>query len=459
MSVNFKDIKPKSHIHFIGIGGVSMSALSSILLSKGYKVSGSDSKESEYTSNLKEAGAEIFIGHEGENAAGADAVIYSAAIKPDNPERVYADSHGIPSAERSALLGEIEKMYKFPIDVSGTHGKTSTTGMLAHIFLAAKKDPTVLIGGELSSIGGNKRIGSSEYFISEACEYHRSFLSFHPYIAIILDIEEDHLDYYKNLEDIKDAFSSFASIASGKVVINADDKNTVDALKSFKGDIITVSRKEALDYYADNLSSNEYGEYSFDVCHKGKRLINVSLSVPGIHHVNNALCAFAAAYELGLSAVDIASGLNSFCGVKRRFELKADIGGIRIYDDYAHHPTEINATLNALDVIEGGDKYIVFQPHTYTRTLALFDSFVSVLSKAEHLVLLDIYAAREKDTGKVSSRDLSDKIPGSYLAKDFKDAENYLLSKLKKGDIVMTVGAGDVYKVGDLLIDDLSEKM
>lgn len=455
MSIDFNSIKPNSRIHFIGIGGISMSALASVLIRKGYRVSGSDFKESIYTEELRAEGAVISIGHAAENVSGADAVIYSAAIGPDNPERKYAESHSLPSAERSVLLGEIEKMYKFPVDVSGTHGKTSTTGMLSHIFLAAEKDPTILIGGELNAIGGNKRIGSSDYFISEACEYHRSFLSFHPYIAIILDVEADHLDYYKDLDDVKSAFSDFADIAAHAVVINADDENTVDAVKNSKSRVITTSRKNKnADFFADNLHSNSFGEYTFCVMRKNALLCEVSLSVPGIHHVGNALCAFAAAYELGLSPNEIAEGLHSFKGVKRRFELKAEKSDIRIYDDYAHHPTEITATLDALKNF-GGNKYIVFQPHTYTRTYTLFDDFVSALSNAPNLILLDIYAAREKDTGLVNSADLSQKLPGSYLASDFTDAANYIKDRIKPGDLVMTIGAGDVYKVGD----ELSEKL
>lgn len=455
MTIDFDKIKPGSHIHFIGVGGISMSALASILLKRGYLVSGSDSKKSIYTDELVKEGAQIFIGHNAENAQGAHAVIYSAAISPENPERIYADEHAIPSAERSVLLGEIERLYKFPVDVSGTHGKTSTTGMLTHIFLAAEKDPTVLIGGELGAIHGNKRVGMSDYFISEACEYHRSFLNFHPYIAIILDVEADHLDYYKDLDDVKSAFSSFADIAAGAVVINADDKNTADAVKSTKKRVITTSSVDpSADYFADKLSSNIYGEYSFTVYKSGKALTDVSLSVPGLHHVGNALCAFAASHELGIAPEIISEGLHAFSGVKRRFELKADASGIRVYDDYAHHPTEIKATLDALQNFNG-EKYIVFQPHTYTRTYTLFDDFVSVLSQAPNLVLLDIYAAREKDTGLVKSADLRDKIPGSYLASDFDDAKRYLLERIKPGDIVMTVGAGDVYKVGEELIKEL----
>lgn len=457
MSIDFKKLPKNSLIHFIGIGGISMSALASVLINKGYRVSGSDTNKSKLTEELENDGAKIFYGHATKNAVGADAVIYSAAIGKDNPERAYAEEHGIPNAERSVLLGEIEKMYKFPIDVSGTHGKTSTTGMLSHIFLAAKKDPTILIGGELNAINGNKKIGSSDYFISEACEYHRSFLSFHPYIGIILDIEADHLDYYKDLDDVKSAFSSFADIVSGAVIINADDKNTVDAVKNTKTSVITTSRLSSeADYYADSLSANDYGEYSFSVYKKGAYLADVNLHVPGVHHVSNALCAFAAAHQLGISPEIISKGLSSFSGVKRRFELKADINGIRIYDDYAHHPTEIAATLEALKSFSSGNKYIIFQPHTYTRTLSLFDDFVSVLKKADNLVLLDIYAAREKDNGTVKSSMLRDEIPGSYLASDFSDAAYHIIPKLKKGDIVMTVGAGDVYKVGDNITDILS---
>ena len=433
-----------------------MSALATILLTKGYKITGSDSGKNIYTERLREKGVLIYEGHRAENAEGADAVIYSAAIKSDNPERSYAESNNILCIERSTLLGEIETMYSCPIDVSGTHGKTSTTGMLAHIYMSAKTNPTVLIGGDLSILEGNMHIGDSNFFISEACEYHRSFLEFHPGIAIILDIEEDHLDYYKDLDDIKCAFRDFALLADRAVVINADDKNTVDTVAGLKN-VVTTSRVGEADFYAGNISADTFGAYSFSVYSKEKGFLSdVSLSVPGIHHVSNALCAYAAAYISGLEPSAISEGLASFKGAKRRFELKGIEKGIRIYDDYAHHPTEIKATLEALSKAPG-NKYIIFQPHTYTRTITLFDDFVSVLSLCDNLTLLPIYAAREKDTGVVSSAQLSEKIPGCYLAKDFEDAKAHILENAKDGDIVMTVGAGDVFKIGEELLSELKK--
>ncbi len=447
------DIEKGNVIHFIGIGGVSMSALASILLANGYKVTGSDSGSNIYTERLKEKGVTIYRGHNEENAKGASAVIYSAAIKSDNPERSYAEKNGILTMERSTLLGEIETLYSCPIDVSGTHGKTSTTGMLAHIYMNSDVDPTVLIGGDLSILEGNMHIGKNEFLISEACEYHRSFLDFHPGIAIILDIEEDHLDYYKDLDDIKSAFHEFALLANRAVVINADDKNTLDAVSGIKN-IVTTSKTYEADFYAKNISKGTFGDYSFSVYSKEKGFLSdVALSVPGIHHVSNALCAYAAAYISGLSPEVISKGLASFKGAKRRFELKGLKDGIRIYDDYAHHPTEIKATIEALSGFPG-NKHIIFQPHTYTRTITLFDDFVSVLSLCDNLTLLPIYAAREKDTGIVSSGSLADKIPGSYLAKDFDDAKNHVLSQAKEGDIIMTVGAGDVFKIGEEILSE-----
>ncbi len=430
-----------------------MSALAFILLSKGFKITGSDSGRNIYVERLVSAGVKVYSGHSEENVKGADAVIYSAAIKEDNPERLYAKKNNILSLERSALLGEIEDFYSCPIDVSGTHGKTSTTGMLAHIYMEAEADPTVLIGGDLSILEGNMRIGGDKYFISEACEYHRSFLDFHPSIAIILDIEEDHLDYYKDLADIKNAFHDFALIAKRAVVINADDKNTVDAVSELNN-VITTSKESKADFYAENLKKGSFGEYSFDVYNKDGFLINVSLSVPGAHHVSNALCAFAAAFISGISPEKIAKGLNSFKGAKRRFELKGIEKGIRVYDDYAHHPTEIKATLEALSSLPG-NKFIIFQPHTYTRTKTLFSDFLEVLSKADNLTILPIYAAREKDTGEVSSAMLKEKIEGSYLASDFTDAKEHVLSLAQEGDIIMTVGAGDVFKIGEEILKEI----
>ncbi|MDP4133475.1 MAG: UDP-N-acetylmuramate--L-alanine ligase, partial [Bacillota bacterium] len=349
----------------------------------------------------------------------------------------------------------IEKMYKYPVDVAGTHGKTSTTGMLSHIFIAADKNPTILIGGELPVINGNMHIGGDEYFISESCEYHCSFLDFSPYISVILNVDADHLDYFKDIEEIKQAFGKFASIASGAVVINADDKNTVDAVGSIEKPIITTSAKAEADFYAKNISCNGFSEYSFDVYGQSGYINHIELSVPGVHHVNNALCAYAAAATLGVDAESIAKGLKSFTGVKRRFELKCEQNGIRIYDDYAHHPTEIAATLQTLKNFTANERYIIFQPHTYTRTYALLGDFIKALSGVGTIIVLPIYAAREKDTGKISGKDIAEKIEGAYYAESFEDAADYILPRLKKGDIVMTMGAGDVYKTGDILINKI----
>ena len=446
------DIKKGGTVHFIGIGGVSMSALAFILIKKGYKVTGSDSGNNIYVQRLKEAGVTVYPVHEAKNAEGADAIIYSAAIKADNPERKYAEEHGILAMERCTLLGEIETMYDCPIDIAGTHGKTSTTGMLAHIYMSTDFNPTVLIGGDLSVLGGNMHIGDTKFLVSEACEYNRSFLEFHPEIAIILDIEEDHLDCYKDLEDIKNTFRKFAQLAGRSVVINADDKNTVDTVKGLDN-IVTTSRVSKADFYAENLSCSPDGEYSFSVYSRDEGFLSdVKLSIPGIHHVSNALCAYAAAYISGISPEIISKGLNEFHGVARRFELKGSVNGIKIYDDYAHHPTEIKATLDALSNMTG-TKHILFQPHTYTRTRSLFNEFVSVLGEAESLTLLPIYAAREKDPGDISSAMLAEKIPGAYAAKDFCDAKAHVLSKAKEGDIIMTVGAGDVFKIGEQILE------
>lgn len=449
----FSEVTPGHRVHFIGIGGVSMSALATILLSKGYVVTGSDAAKSVYTDRLETMGAHIALGHRAKNAAGSDVVIYSSAIGPDNPERRFADDAGILSLERSALLGEIERMYRYPVDVAGTHGKTSTTGMLTHIFMEAALDPTVLIGGDLPLLDGNMRIGSSDYFLSEACEYHRSFLDFHPYLAIILNVEADHLDYYKDLDDIKDAFCDFAHLSSGAVVINIDDAGASDIAKRIDRPLLTVSRSDTnADFYAGNLTVASNGCYAFDVFDKTGVLARISLSIPGVHHVGNALCAFAAAASLGVSPEAIARGLAAFHGVKRRFELKGEKRGVRIYDDYAHHATEICATLEALSRFDAPHKYIVFQPHTYSRTLALFDDFAAALSGAEHVIITDIYAAREKDTGRISSRQLAEAIPGAIYAPTFEEAVSYLAAHVSEGDIVMTVGAGNVYQIGEELL-------
>lgn len=450
-----KDVRIGETIHMIGIGGISMSGLAEALLFKGYKVSGSDINTSPLIEALQSKGADIKIGHAASNVGDCSLVVYTAAVKKENPEMIEAFRRGIPTIERSVLLGAIMRDYKNAVAVAGTHGKTTTTGMLASVFMHAKKDPTVSIGGELADIR-NFKLGQSDIFVTEACEYHRSFLEFFPKIAIILNVEEDHLDYYRDLSDIKSAFRDFASLVpeDGAAVVCADCENAIDAVSESSRKVITYSTTKKADFMAVNLKENVFCRYSFDVMHHGKMLTTVHLSVPGRLMVDNALAAFATASLLGVDIQMIADGLASFQGVKRRMETVGFMQDVLILDDYAHHPTEIASTIKTLKSIAKENIHLLFQPHTYTRTATLFDSFVKVFSDPDLCVyFLDIYAAREKDTGYISSRDLRDKIPGSIYFPSFAEAESYLISHAKPNDIIVTVGAGDVWKIGRNLVD------
>ncbi len=438
-----------SHIHFIAIGGISMSGLAEILLKRGFKVSGSDSQKSHITDKLEALGAKIYIGQKKENITSPDLVVYSAAIKPDNPEFEAATKSGAEIIDRATLLGAIMKEYRFPVAVSGTHGKTTTTSLMSHIMLAANSDPTISIGGELASIGGNIRVGSNDYFICEACEYHQSFLKFFPKVSIILNIEADHLDYFKDLDHIINTFSSLVDLTpeDGACVVNIDNENVKTAIAGHTQNIITCSMTNG-DYVAKNITF-EKGVPSFDVYEKGEFLGKISLSVCGEHNIMNSLCTVAAARFLGLEFSVIAEGIADFSGVGRRFEQKGIKNGVTVIDDYAHHPTEIETTLKSALAKAEGEVFCVFQPHTYTRTYTLFDDFVKVLSGQKNLIITDIYAAREKDTGLVSARQLAEPIEGAIYIPSFSDCVDFLEKNTKEGDLVITMGAGNVYKIGD----------
>lgn len=445
----------KSRIHFIGIGGISMSAIAEILKQAGHTVTGSDSSASSVTKRLTERGIPVFIGHRAEQIDGADIVVYTAAIHSDNPELSAAKAKGIPTYERCTVLGELMRSYRYPILVSGTHGKTTTTSMLATVFLEAEADPTVLVGGTLSDIDGNLRIGGDTYFISEACEYVESFLSFYPYLAIILDVEEDHLDYFRDLDHIISAFHRFGALVpkEGTVVVNGDDENALAAVRGLTCNICTAGLDPKNDYHAENIVFDERACAGFTVCTPNGEKTAVQLSVPGIHNVSNALCAFAAAQRFGLTADAIARGLHRFGGADRRFQYKGEFNGVAVYDDYAHHPTEIETTLKVGSAITKGQLFIVFQPHTYSRTKALFHDFVKVLSQADRVILADIYAAREPDRHEVSSADVAREISGAVNLHSFREIADHLKREANPGDTIITVGAGDVFRIGELLLE------
>ncbi|HWP80496.1 MAG TPA: UDP-N-acetylmuramate--L-alanine ligase [Candidatus Acidoferrum sp.] len=441
-------------IHFVGIGGVSMSALACIAKLRGCAVTGSDMQDSDAVEELRQDGIAVHVGHAAENIKGAELVVYTAAVKQDNPELAAARAAGIPTVERSAFLGYILSGYAFPIGVSGTHGKTTCTSMIAQALIAADVDPTVLIGGTLPLIGHNFRIGRSDKIVYEACEYVDSFLHFRSAVTVILNIEEDHLDYFKDLADIEKSFAAYADLTlpGGAVVANGDSEAVRRALKNHKGGIIWFSLKDpSCDYYAVPFKGP--GCPRFEVYEGGKMQGVCQLSIPGLHNVANALAAIAACRRLDIPYGVLLPALASFGGACRRFEYKGRIGDVTVIDDYAHHPSEIKATLTAARTVYPGDIWCVFQPHTYSRTKALWNDFAGALTLCDHAVLLDIYAAREKPDPAVTSAGLAADIPGAVYCASFDDAKALLLSKLKPGDLLITMGAGNVYRLGEDMVE------
>ena len=453
------DFHKPIHIHFIGIGGISMSGLAEILLKEGFTVSGSDSKESPLTKKLESEGALIAYGQKAENiTSDIQCVVYTAAINRSNPELIEAVAKKIPMLTRAELLGQLMKNYDTPIAVSGTHGKTTTTSMISHILLAGDLDPTISVGGILQAIGGNIRVGGSGTFITEACEYTNSFLHFFPKISVILNIEEDHLDFFKDLEDIRHSFHQFAELLpdDGTLVINSDIMSYEEIYSGLSCNVVTYGSSPESDYSADNISYDENGHVSFNLIRHGKRASHITLSVTGDHNVSNALSAVAVAELLGISMEVIKKGLLSFTGTDRRFEYKGEFNGVTVVDDYAHHPTEIKATLKASRHYPHNKVWCVFQPHTYTRTKAFFHEFAEALSHTDHLILADIYAARETDTLGISSADLAEEVKklgtDTHYFPSFEEIEDFLRENCKTGDLLITMGAGDVVTVGEDLL-------
>lgn len=456
MSFDFINDKNKK-VHFIGIGGVSMSGLAEILLKNGFSVSGSDMKASYSTERLEKQGAKIYIGHSASNITDCDLVVYTAAIAKDNEELLQADLRKIPKMDRAEFLGEIMKGHKYNVAIAGTHGKTTTTSMISHIILEEGLDPTILVGGQLDIIKGNVRASNSDYFITEACEYKGSFLKFYPYIGVILNIEADHLDYYKDIDEIEAAFLKFAQLIpkDGYLVGNSEDSRVQNIINKIDCNIITFGIDTG-DVHIENLISQSNGESTFDLIFKGVSLGSVTLHVPGRYNVMNALAGIASALCLNVSFNSIATGLFDFHGTHRRFEIKGAKDGVTVIDDYAHHPTAIKAALSAAKNYPHNNLICVFQPHTYTRTYALFNEFSKAFYDADQVILTDIYAAREKDTGLVSSLKLSEAIKETgmnctYLS-DFDSIVKHLKNILKPDDLLITVGAGDVFEIGEIYL-------
>ena len=454
--INFKN---PVHVHFIGIGGISMSGLAEILLKEDFTISGSDNKESALTAHLEQAGATIFYGQKASNIIeGIDVVVYTAAIREDNEEFQAAVSKGLPMLSRAELLGQLMTNYEIPVAISGTHGKTTTTSMLSHILLAGEQDPTISVGGILKAIGGNIRVGNSEIFVTEACEYTNSFLNFLPKISVILNIDEDHLDFFKDLDDIRCSFRKFAELLpeDGSLVINGSIPNLEEITEGLCCNVYTYGTDISMDYSAANISHNEKGEVSFDFLKRGEFVQRIELAVNGEYNVENALASLAVADIIGLPVAVSQEGLSTFTGTKRRFEHKGEFNGVTVIDDYAHHPTEIRASLAAAKHYPHNELWCIFQPHTYTRTKALFDEFVEALTIPDHIILADIFAAREVNTIGISSKDVADAIAKTgadvHYYPSFADIENFCRKNCKKGDLLITMGAGDVVNIGESLI-------
>lgn len=448
-------------IHCIGIGGIGLSAVAEILLSRGYEVSGSDMRESEMTEKLMKNGADIYLGHREKNVEGAELIIYSAAVGNDNPELTRARELGIPAITRAQALGALMDEYDNSIAISGTHGKTTTTSMVSLILKDAEKEPTILVGGNLSEIDGNVYVGENNFFVTEACEYMDSFLSLKPKIEIILNIDSDHLDYFKDVEHIANSFDKFAKLVPHDGAVIAYDANPfVKSVIEGLPNAVTFGLSESCDYYASDIDFDNEGMPRFKVNHGGEELCEIALSVPGEHNILNALSAFACCHILGVEVEDIVKTLNVYTGTQRRFDvLGKTCNNMKIVDDYAHHPTEIKATLSAVRNMKHNNLWCLFQPHTYTRTMALLDDFSTAFGEADKIVLAEIYAAREKNIHKISSKTLMNKIKEKdpakevYFFKDFEEIANFVYNNAEEGDLIITMGAGDIYKVGEMILE------
>ena len=439
---------PGSHVHLVGIGGVSMRPLGLVLKGMGMEVTGSDMSASDGTRELEAKGIPVAIGHNAENIQGADCIIRTAAAHNDNPEIAAARAAGVPVFERAQAWGEIMRSYKNAICVSGTHGKTTTTSMLTHILMEANLDPTVMIGGYLPLLHASHRVGHGDTILLESCEYCDSFLNFFPTLALVLNVEEDHLDYFKDLADIQKSFHKFAEMATFGVVANGDDPHTVQALEGI--DYVTFGLGEGNRIHAANMCPDWR---HFDVLCDGEYYCHLDMGVLGRHNAMNALAAAAAAWMMGIPGQAVSQGLQSFHGAGRRMEFKGKFHGADVYDDYAHHPDEVAATIAAVrDAMPGRRLVLAFQPHTYSRTSALFDDFVRELSRADVLVLAEIYAARERNTIGISSADVAEKIPGAAFCETLPEVTEFLRDNVREGDVVLTMGAGDIFRAGEALL-------
>ena len=439
-------------IHMIGIGGSGMFPLAQILHSEGYQLSGSDNNESDILKMVRKMGVPVHMGQAAENIEGAELIVHTAAIMPDNPELIAAKASGIPTIERSILLGEITRHYKKPLCVCGTHGKTTTTALLTQILLDAEMDPSAVIGGKLKSINGYGRAGKSDLMTCESCEYKDTFLQLSPWLAIVLNVDADHMEYFKTMDNMKLSYEKFTKKAK-IVVYNADDANTKDVISRLSEQkLISYGATDSADYYPTNIEKHQGIHTSFTLCCKGEELCRLDLHIPGEHNIYNCVAACAAAIEAGVPVEKLAKGVANFKGAGRRFELLGEKNGITFVDDYAHHPREIEVTLKAAKSLNFKKIWAVHQPFTYSRTAMLLDDFARVLQIADQTVLTEIMGSREKNTYNIYAKDLAEKIPGCVWFPTQQEVADYVMAHAEAGDLVITMGCGDIYKAADIML-------
>ena len=441
-------------VHFVGIGGSGMCPLAEILHHKGYQLTGSDTSESDTLQRIRSYGIPVSMGHRAENIGDAELVVYTAAVKQDNPELVAAREKGVPTVERSVMLGMVTRRYPNSVAVSGTHGKTTTTALITQILVNAGVDPSAVIGGKLPFIGGNGRVGRSETIVCEACEYVDTFLQLEPALSVILNIDADHLDYFKTLENIIRSFHQFALQTSRLLIINGDDANTRKAVEGIPSEkLLTFGFGEQNQYRAVDIADTKRACERFTVLKNGTPLCEGNLRIPGKHNIYNALAAVAVADYMGVDAQTIAESLHQFTGVHRRFEILGTFNGVTVADDFAHHPTELTATLNAAMHMGFREVWAVFQPHTFSRTYMLLDDFAKALSIPDHAVLSEILPVREVNTYNIYAKDLAEKIPGCVWFPTFEEIRDYVMAKAQEGDLILTLGGGDVYKCANMIVE------
>ena len=446
MTVDENLLKTRKHIHFIGIGGSGMFPMVQILHSEGFYITGSDNNETETTKIERKMGIPVTLGQAAKNIEGADLIVYTAAIMADNPELIAAKASGVPCLERSDMLGLLTRRYSKAVCVAGTHGKTTTSAMIAQTLLEGGFDPSAFIGGKVKALGGSGRAGKSDIFVVEACEFVDTFLKLSNDISVILNIDNDHLDYFGSIENSIKSFRKFASNSTGPVIVNGDDANTMKAVDGLDKEIITFGWSNKNDYYAADVRFLGGAKSGYTLMHHGKPICEIRLSIPGKHNILNSLACAAVCLYLGMNPEEMAEHIDKFPGAGRRFEILGEVNGVTIADDYAHHPTEIAATLKAAKEMDFHEVWAVFQPFTYSRTALLMDDFVTALSVADHVVMSEIMGSREKNTYNIYTRDLAEKIPGSVWFNTFKEMADYTMSHAKPGDLVITLGCGDVYK-------------